>query len=90
MVLAFKHGPMGQNTRANGNRTKLMAVENSGTLMAMSMKASGNRIKPTGMVYMFTLMEPDMRVSGETIFKTVKDKRPGKMAQVTQEAIWKE
>ena len=49
-----KFGQITQNTKVNGVKTKLMDVENSGTLMAISMKVNGRKTKPMVMVFTST------------------------------------
>ena len=60
----FKFGKMEQSTKATGLTIWLMVMENSGTLMEISMTANGNTIKLMDSASTLTQTEQDMKVIG--------------------------
>ena len=69
MVLVFKFGQMGLNTKENGEAIKLTERESSGMLTEIILKDIGRMTKQTAMAFIFIPMEQNMRVIGKTIFR---------------------
>ena len=64
MAMVFRYGLMVRSTKVDGETTRLMGRENSGTLMVMCLTAAGKKTRRTEREYTFTLMEPNMMESG--------------------------
>ena len=79
MVQVSKSGQIMLNMKVNGEKIKLMAVENSGMQMVISMRENGKTIKPMVMVYIYMLMVHNMKAIGKMIFKMDKAWKAGKM-----------
>jgi hypothetical protein len=90
MDLVFKSGQITLSTKESGAKTKPMAEESSGTLMATSTRVNGRMIRLMALEFIFTSTAPSMKVTGRTIFKTDKAWRAGKTAADMREDIRKE
>jgi len=89
MAQARRSGQTEPSTKANGDRTKPMALVSSGTPMAMYMRASGKMTKPMGTVSMSMLMALSTKDTGKTISKMEPVLRVGQMVPNTRVATRK-
>lgn len=89
MVPASRFGLMAPSTKVNGARTRLMALESSGTQTAMSTKASGRTTKLTAMASTFMSTAPNTKATGRTTCKMETVLNHGRTALVTMVATRK-
>jgi hypothetical protein len=89
MGMECRFGQMGQDMKVNGNSIKLLEKAYFIMSTEIFLTVSGNMIKQMDSEPTTTLTVVSMKASGLTIFKMVKDKKHGKMDQLTKVATKK-